>query len=62
MSNQRVVLSQADTNRQNIGKKRPSHPEETKDFTAKKNRNSGDPYRGRNGLFHPGILPPEQVI
>lgn len=57
-----IQLSAADIVRLNQGKKREIHPENNKDVVAKKNRNSGDPYRGRDGKHHPGILPPTGVL
>lgn len=61
--NMDLKLSQADIVRINQGKRgrRQIHPELDKDFVAKKNRNSGLPYKGQNGNFHPGILLPVGV-
>jgi hypothetical protein len=55
-------LSQSDLTRVNIGKKRKYQPNNTKDSIAKLNKAKGNPYRGRNGHFNPGIQPPQQVL
>lgn len=54
-------MSQASIVRQNQGKRRRINPENHKDFVAKRNKNAGLPYRGRNGNFHPGLQPPSVV-
>lgn len=56
-----IKFSQADVVRLNQGKRRSIDPFNHKDEVAKRNRNSGDPYRGRDGHLHPGILPPSYV-
>lgn len=58
-----MSLTPADIERLNQGKRRhrPIHPQNDKDYVAKKNRNAGLPYKGQDGNFHPGILPPVGV-
>jgi len=54
-------MSEADLNRANIGKKRKFLPNHLRDKIAKANKSHGEPYRGRNGDFHTGLIPPMNV-
>jgi len=51
-------LSNADLNRSNIGKKPKIQPERSKDKFFTKAKSRGEPYKGRNENFNPGLLPP----
>lgn len=61
MEAQRVVVSAADINRQNIGKKRKSNIMAWKDRARKALRDAGQPYTARNGQQKEGKHPPKEV-
>lgn len=60
-TSKQVILTEADVSRMNIAKRNQIDPLSHKHILRKKNRDTGLPYRGKNGSYHPGILPPSDV-
>ncbi len=60
-NNQCIVLTEANLNKMNVSKRRPLHPENDKRCVAKRRKDAGEPYIGKNGVQRPAILPPTAV-
>lgn len=56
-----IVMSTADINRRNIGKKRKINPDAWKDRARKALRDAGQPYVNRSGQQKQGKSPPKEV-